>query len=52
MPNAQQISFRCVRSTNNENLVERNRPACIFFYYGDCGEAYFFCPPTPDTEGF
>ena len=40
-----------MRSTNNENAVERNRHAFIFFYYGDCGEkAYFFGSPTTELD--
>ena len=37
MPACNNEGFRCVRSTNNENPVERNQPTSCLIYYGDCG---------------
>ena len=40
-----------MRSTDNENAVERNRPRMNKFYYGDCDEKRYFSGVVSNPQG-
>ena len=40
-----------MRSTDNENTVERNRPRMDKFHYGDCDEKRYFSGVATKNDG-